>query len=60
MKKHIMGYDSKGQVLKYTIQEIKEAKERIILKRSIRRKTRNLIPINLLTTNQLISINELL
>ena len=55
-----MGYDSKGQVLKYTIQEIKEAKERIILKRSIRRKTRNLIPINLLTTNQLISINELL
>ena len=55
-----MGYDSNGRVLKYSLKEIQEAKERIILKRSIRRKTKNLIPINNLSTNQLISINEFL
>jgi hypothetical protein len=51
------GYDSNGQVLKYPLIEIEKAKERVALKRSIRRKSLKLIPVNHLTMNQLIELN---
>jgi len=51
------GYDSNGKMLNYPLIEIEKAKERVALKRSIRRKSLKLIPVNHLTTNQLIELN---
>ena len=44
------GYDENGQVLKFSIQEIEEAKKRVKLKRSIRKKSFRLIPLKNMTT----------
>jgi len=54
------GYDENGQVLKFSIQEIQEAKERIKLKRSIRIKSFRLIPLKNMTTENLINLDNLL
>ena len=54
------GYDENGQVLKFSIQEIQEAKERVKLKRSIRKKSFRLIPLKNMTTENLIKLDNLL
>lgn len=54
------GYDENGQVLKFSIQEIQQAKERVKLKRSIRKKSFRLIPLKNMTTENLIKLDNLL
>jgi hypothetical protein len=53
-------YDENGQVLKFSKFEIETAKERIKIKRSIRKKTFSLIPIKNWSTEKLIALDNLM
>lgn len=55
-----MGYDENGRVLIAPIEQINEAKLRVRLKRSIRRKTLGLIYVRNMTTHNLINLDNAL